>query len=281
MEISVVGHALAQLIDAVKAANGWSDPDLVENARARGYELTKSNISRYRNEQPLISIKGDTVRALAAALGVTDAQVAAAAVESMGISLPRYQEPRIEQSVRLDPGLSKRDQDLLLVLLSRMRDTDAGGAATDVKPPPATSVVQVLNSPLSRAADDSNPARYPWVVWTVELLDPDRLAGENVAERTATAASAAARKHGCVYEYCVDEDTLEDGTNYYKWYMGVTRAEHENCVGNVPVVVTELVTALIGVLPRGCDSVARWTAAPSAHATRIRNEVNHGYPGID
>lgn len=279
METSVVGHALAQLIDAVKAANGWSDPDLVENAHARGYELTKSNISRYRNEQPLISIKGDTVRALAAALRVTDAQVATAAIESMGISLPRYQQPRIEQSVRLDPGLSKRDQDLLLALLSRMRASGPGGAAADTKAP-TTPVVRVANSPSSRAADESNPAHYPWVVWTVELLDPDRLAGGNVAERTAAAASVAARKHGCVYEYCVDEDTLEDGTNYYKWYMGVTRAEHANCVGNVPVVVTELVTALIGVLPRGCDSAALWTAAPSAHATRIRNEVDHGYPGI-
>ncbi|TEA09081.1 hypothetical protein [Mycobacteroides salmoniphilum] len=279
METSVVGHALAQLIDAVKAANGWSDPDLVENAHARGYELTKSNISRYRNEQPLISIKGDTVRALAAALRVTDAQVATAAVESMGIPLPRYQEPRIEQSVRLDPGLSKRDQDLLLALLSRMRAAAPGGAVADTRAP-TTPVVRVANSPSSRAADDSNPDHYPWVVWTVELLDPDRFAGENVADRTATAAAVAAKKHGCVYEYCVDEDTLEDGTNYYKWYMGVTRAEHANCVGNVPVVVTELVTALIGVLPRGCDSAALWTAAPSAHATRIRNEVDHGYPGI-
>lgn len=275
-----IGHALAQLIDAVKAANSWSDPDLVENAHARGYELTKSNISRYRNERPLISIKGDTIKALAAALGVTDAQVAAAAVESMGISLPRYQDPCIEQSVRLDPGLSKRDQDLLLVLVSRMRDPDAAGAVMDMKAP-ATPVVRVEKSPFSLVADDWNPAHYPWVVWAVELLDPDRLAGENVAERTATAVSVAARKHGCVYEYCVDEDTLEDGTKYYKWYIGVTRAAHANCVGNVPVVVTEIVTALIGVLPRGCDCAALWTAAPTAHATRIRNEVDHGYPGID
>lgn len=117
-------HALGQLIDSVKLANGWSDPDLVANARGRGHELTKSNISRYRNEQPLISIKGDSVRALAAALGVTNAQVAAAAIESMGISLPQHHEPPIEQAVRLDPSLSKRDQNLLLALLARMRDSD-------------------------------------------------------------------------------------------------------------------------------------------------------------
>lgn len=35
-------HALGQLIDSVKLANGWSDPDLVANARGSGYELTKS-----------------------------------------------------------------------------------------------------------------------------------------------------------------------------------------------------------------------------------------------
>ena len=121
---SASDHALARLIDGIKAANGWSDPDLVENARARGFELTKSNISRYRNEYPLISVKGDTVRALAAALGVTAAQVATAAVESMDISLPSYKEPCIEQAVRLDPRLSKRDQDLLLALLARMRAAD-------------------------------------------------------------------------------------------------------------------------------------------------------------
>ena len=123
-------------------------------------------------------------------------------------------------------------------------------------------------------------SHYPWVVWSLELLDPDRLAGDNVAERTAAAATAAAELFGCVYEYCVDEDSMPDGTRYYKWFIGVTQAEHQQRVGNVPTVVAELLGALIGALPDGIDVDARWTAGPDPHATRIRNEVDHGYPGI-
>ncbi|OAT69379.1 hypothetical protein AWB85_21695 [Mycobacteroides immunogenum] len=134
--------------------------------------------------------------------------------------------------------------------------------------------------PSLAAIDDCGLAHYPWVVWTVELLDPGRLAGEDVAERTAVAATTAAGMYGCVYEYCVDEDTLADGTKYYKWYVGVTRAEHEHLVGNVPVVVAELVAALIGVLPQGVDADAHWTAGPDVYASRVRNEVDGGYPGI-
>lgn len=118
-----MSHSLAQLIDGVKAANRWSDPDLVRNAKKRGHELTKSNISRYRNENPLISIKGEIIEALADALGVSVAQVATAAVQSMGIPLPVYDTPSAEQAVRLDPELSIRDKDMLLSMLQRMRDS--------------------------------------------------------------------------------------------------------------------------------------------------------------
>lgn len=127
---------------------------------------------------------------------------------------------------------------------------------------------------------EASLAHYSWVVWTVELLDPDRRAGDNVAERTAAAATAAAELYGCVYEYCVDEDAMADGTKCYKWYIGVARAEHERRVGNVPVVVAELLGALIGILPEEVDVDAHWTARPDACATRIRNEVNNGYPGV-
>lgn len=45
-------------------------------------------------------------------------------------------------------------------------------------------------------------------------------------------------------------------------------------------MVAERVGALIGILPEGVDIDAHWMAGPDAYATRIRNEVDPGYPGI-
>lgn len=112
-------HPLDQLIEGVKRANNWSDPDLVNNAKERNHVLSKSNISRMRG--PLVSIKAELVFALAAGLRVSPAQVAIAAMESMGIALPEYDLPTPEQSIRLDTSLSARDKDVLLALLKQLR----------------------------------------------------------------------------------------------------------------------------------------------------------------
>lgn len=132
-------HPLAQLMDSVKAANNWSDPDLVLIARRKGHNLTKSNISRYRNENPLISIKGEIIRALADALGVSVGQVATAAVQSMGIALPVYDAPSVEQAIRVDPALSIRDKDMLLSMLGQMREPFEKGEHDDVTTEPTTA----------------------------------------------------------------------------------------------------------------------------------------------
>ncbi|WVX88105.1 helix-turn-helix DNA binding domain protein [Gordonia phage LitninMcQueen] len=132
-------HPLAQLMDSVKAANNWSDPDLVLIARRKGHNLTKSNISRYRNENPLISIKGEIIRALADALGVSVGQVATAAVQSMGIALPVYDAPSVEQAIRVDPELSIRDKDMLLSMLGQMREPFEKGKHDDVTTKSATA----------------------------------------------------------------------------------------------------------------------------------------------
>jgi len=114
-------HQLAQLIDGIKAANGWSDPDLVRNAKEKGHVLSKSNISRYRN--PLVSIKGEIIHALAAGLRVKPSQVAIAAIESMGIALPSYDAIAPEQAVELDIHLSARDKSVVLGLLRDLRSS--------------------------------------------------------------------------------------------------------------------------------------------------------------
>lgn len=125
-------HQLAQLIDGVKAANGWSDPDLVKNAKEKGHVLSKSNISRYRN--PLVSIKGEIILALAAGLRVAPSQVAVAAIQSMGIQLAQYDAATPEQAISLDTQLSSRDKASLLALIGQLRDSAAPAGAPHEAP---------------------------------------------------------------------------------------------------------------------------------------------------
>lgn len=121
-------HPLDQLIEGVKRANDWSDPDLVNNAKERNHVLSKSNISRMRG--PLVSVKAEVIFALAAGLRVTPAQVAIAAIESMGIPLPEHELPTPEQSIRLDTSLSVKDKTLLFAVLEQIRkESRASGEA--------------------------------------------------------------------------------------------------------------------------------------------------------
>jgi hypothetical protein len=121
-------HQLARLIDGVKDANDWSDPDLVRNAKEKGHVLSKSNISRFRN--PVVSIKGEVILALAAGLRVAPSQVAVAAIESMGVHLPQHELPTPEQAVKLDTTLSNRDKESVLALLRHLRDSAAAAGAS-------------------------------------------------------------------------------------------------------------------------------------------------------
>lgn len=116
-----IGTELATLIDQVKVANGWTDPDLVRNAARHGHELTKSNISRYRNERPLISIKGEIVLALAAGLDTSPSRIAEAAIRSMGIPMAQPESVSAESAIGGDISLSTRDREILLSTLARMR----------------------------------------------------------------------------------------------------------------------------------------------------------------
>lgn len=127
-------HQLAQLIDGVKSANGWSDPDLVRNAEQKHYVLSKSNISRYR--KPLVSIKGEVILALAAGLRVSADQVAVAAIESMGIPLPSYDAATPEQAIRLDLALSARDKQTLFAVLKQLREGSHGSQTFPFKVDP-------------------------------------------------------------------------------------------------------------------------------------------------
>lgn len=117
-------NALGDLIDTVKDINGWSDPDLSRNAQRKGFVLSKSNVSRYRVEDPMLSISASAIKTLAAALDVPEARVASAALQSMQIDASAgaiFPIPTVETAVRHDLSLSARDRELLLALLERMR----------------------------------------------------------------------------------------------------------------------------------------------------------------
>lgn len=112
-------HQLATLIDQARDANGWSDTDIVKRATAAGHKLGKSNLSRIRNTE-VVSITASTIRALAAGLGVPEAEVARAALASMGIEMPDLSGLDLETVVKVEPNLSVRDKQMLLDMLRIM-----------------------------------------------------------------------------------------------------------------------------------------------------------------
>ena len=120
----------------------------------------------------------------------------------------------------------------------------------------------------------------PWVVWEITVRDPGEvLRNADVAEVTRAAATEAANLFGCVYEYCVDDDYLPDGTKYYQWCIGVKQSEHRQLVGrkgSEPTVVIELFAALLSVLPKEFNNSNLWTRGQPVPDLRP-NEIDNRY----
>lgn len=131
-------HQLAALIQSVEDANGWSDPEVAERARQRGHTISKSNISRLRLE-PVRSIKGDAIKALAAGLGISPLDIADAALASMGIHRTSAADNDVETAIRRDPLLADSQRRMLLALLREMKGTHYEDSSTQSTPgDPAT-----------------------------------------------------------------------------------------------------------------------------------------------
>ena len=127
-------HELGRLIASVQERNGWSDRDL--QLRAEQLELTalsKSNFSRWRNS-PVNSIKGSNIRDMAAVLGVAEATVATAALESMGIRAGGDAGTSVDTALSLDPDLSSRDKTLVRALLGAMSGAEERGGHGEAAP---------------------------------------------------------------------------------------------------------------------------------------------------
>lgn len=129
-------HELGRLIASVQERNGWSDRDLQLRAEQLGLTaLSKSNFSRWRNS-PVNSIKGSNIRDMAAVLGVAEATVATAALESMGIRSGGDTGVSVDTALSLDPDLSARDKMLVRALLGAMsaaEERDGSGSAAPMK----------------------------------------------------------------------------------------------------------------------------------------------------
>lgn len=145
-------HQLAALIQSVEDANGWSDPEVAERARQRGHQISKSNISRLRLE-PVRSIKGDAIKALAAGLGISPLDIADAALASMGIHRANASQTDVETAIRRDPVLAESQRRMLLALLREMKgasdeDEDETNTPSD---PPADGEAGTRGAPMKGA----------------------------------------------------------------------------------------------------------------------------------
>ncbi|GLB62710.1 hypothetical protein NCCP2495_05880 [Dietzia sp. NCCP-2495] len=145
-------HQLAALIQSVEDANGWSDPEVAERARQRGHTISKSNISRLRLE-PVRSIKGDAIKALAAGLGISPLDIADAALASMGIHRSNAADNDVETAIRRDPLLADSQRRMLLALLREMKGTHDEDQGTQDPPsnPPADGEARADGAPMKGA----------------------------------------------------------------------------------------------------------------------------------
>lgn len=123
-------QTLADLIKSVQELNDWSDRDLGRRAEKLGLDITTSNFSRLKNRE-LVSVKGSLIRMLAQVLKVPEPKVAHAAMASMGVEL-EASDSTVDEAVRNSSELSVRDQELVIALVSAMRNS--GSDSHDQEP---------------------------------------------------------------------------------------------------------------------------------------------------
>ncbi|HJX78591.1 hypothetical protein [Glutamicibacter sp.] len=88
--------------------------------------MSHSNFGRLKDE-PVSSMKGETIKMLAQVLKVSEAQVADAVLASMGIdSSAGKEQPALAEFVRTSSEVSDRDQRILLSVIDAMRDKESG-----------------------------------------------------------------------------------------------------------------------------------------------------------
>lgn len=121
---------LSTLITRRRRRTGDSLRTMEDRARAAGHPISRSTISAYEHGEITLQPSRDTVAGLAAALGVTYDEVAAAATETFGLdaaTLEGLRAQRAEAWLRLTDRRTDAEVDELLVIVDqvlRMRDMD-------------------------------------------------------------------------------------------------------------------------------------------------------------
>lgn len=143
------GNPLAELIDAIRTANDWSDEDVARRARAAGHDLKKSNISRIRNN-PIKSLSPAFVFALAEGLSTSVTEVLRACLQTLDlpVSAPA-QSP--EQAIRSDPTLVASQREMLIAAVRAARE--ANKAEQAIRFTPSDSEDQVRQKLRDAAAE--------------------------------------------------------------------------------------------------------------------------------
>ncbi|MGV2950856.1 hypothetical protein ACNPM8_01570 [Glutamicibacter sp. AGC46] len=139
-------HPLGELIQEVMDRNAWSLRGLSSRADQLGFKMSHSNFGRLKDE-PITSMKGETIKMLAKVLKVSEARVATATLDSMGIANDGSQERlALADFVRTSSEVSARDQRILLSVIGAMCDDESGinGQSERANPNPAGSHLRAV-----------------------------------------------------------------------------------------------------------------------------------------
>lgn len=118
-----VRHPLGELIATIQQRDDLSFDKIVAQARAAGFEISRSNVGRLKDD-PVKRIPVDTLHALAAGLRVPVGMVIRAALASAGVSLDQPSVRTPEQAVQEDALLSQRDKEAIIALIQAMRHSN-------------------------------------------------------------------------------------------------------------------------------------------------------------
>lgn len=113
-------HPLAQLIQSVKDGTGWTDREISRRVAKAGMSLSHSYVGKLQNH-PVTSLTADTIRALATGLGIPEADVATAAIGSMGVHIDNTNVVGLDAAIASDQSLTDYDKRLLRSLVKEMR----------------------------------------------------------------------------------------------------------------------------------------------------------------
>lgn len=110
---------LGDLIDAASRANsGRSMQAAADLATKRGAPISKSHISK--NSRDIETITPQIIRGIAAGYDIPEEDVARAALEDLGFTIPDYQLSP-ESAIRRDPTLSSEARAMLLAAIGAAR----------------------------------------------------------------------------------------------------------------------------------------------------------------